>query len=301
MAKQRGLGRGFDSLIPTEVTADMPATVQPPAAASAPADSDALRQLDPATVQPNPHQPRTHFDATELQGLADSIREHGVLQPIVVSDRGDGSYELVAGERRLRASKLAGLKTVPAIIRSFGEQQKLELALIENVQRAELNPMEAASAYRQLANEFHLSLDQIGARVGKAKSTVANSMRLLQLPAAAGAAVASGVISEAHGRAILALTDPAAQEQLLRHITADGWTVRQAEAFARSSQTRDSGSKTATLGAQPPAAAALLAQQLSSYLHTKVSLQQTARGGRLVIGYKDDAELLRIIKEIKPS
>lgn len=295
MSKQRGLGRGFDSLIPTEVTADMPASVQPPQ------PTDAVRKLDPSKIRPNPHQPRTHFDDKALAELAASIAEHGLLQPIVVSDVGGGAYELVAGERRLRASKLAGLKTIPAIVRDYGQQQKLELALIENVQRADLNPIEAAAAYRQLSDEFHLTLDQIGERVGKAKSTIANAMRLLQLPIGAREAVAAGTISEAHGRAILALTDPSDQERLLRHITQDGWTVRQAEAFARNVPTEAEGSKSATRSAQPPAAAALLAQQLGSYLHTKVSLQPTAKGGRLIITYKDDAELIRIAKEIKPG
>lgn len=295
MSKQRGLGRGFDSLIPTEVTPDMPASVQPAQSA------DTIHQIDVSKIRANPRQPRKHFDDKALGELAASIAEHGLLQPIAVSNLGDGNYELVAGERRLRASKLAGLKTIPAIVRDYGQQQKLELALIENVQRADLNPIEAGTAYRQLADEFHLTLDQIGERVSKAKSTIANAMRLLQLPAGAREAVATGVISEAHGRAILALTDPAAQEQLLRHITQDGWTVRQAEAFARSAPIEATDPKSATRSAQPPAAAALLARQLGDYLHTKVSLQPTAKGGRLVINYKDDAELIRIAKEIKPS
>ena len=298
MSQQRGLGRGFDSLIPTEVTPDMPASVQPAVPA---ASGDAVRQLDPATIQPNPHQPRTHFDTTALQELADSIKEHGLLQPIVVSDRGDGSYELVAGERRLRASKLVKLPTIPAIVRDFGQQQKLELALIENVQRADLNPIETAAAYRKLIDEFQLTLDQIGARVGKAKSTVANSLRLLQLPTDAREAVATGAISEAHGRAILAITNPEAQTQLLQHVINDGWTVRQAEAFARSQQAPEPGTKTPARGAQPPAAATLLAQQLGDYLHTKVNLQPTAKGGRLIITYQGDAELLRIVKAIRPT
>jgi len=296
MSKQRGLGRGFDSLIPTEVTADMPASVQPAQ------PTDAVQQLDPSKIRPNPHQPRTHFEDKALAELGASIAEHGLLQPIVVSDVGGGAYELVAGERRLRASKLAGLKTISAIVRDYGQQQKLELALIENVQRADLNPIEAGAAYRQLADEFHLTLDQIGERVGKAKSTIANAMRLLQLPAGARDAVATGIISEAHGRAILALADPAAQEQLLHHITQDGWTVRQAEAFARNpGKTKTAGGKAVAPGPQPPSAATRLAEQLGDYLQTNVGLQPTAKGGRLIITYKDDAELIRIAKEIKPS
>jgi len=296
VARERGLGRGFDSLIPTEVTADMPAAVRPPA-------GEAIRQVDPAKIAPNPHQPRTSFDEAELAGLAESIKQHGILHPPVVSDRGDGRYELIAGERRLRAAKLAGLPTVPVIVRSFDEQQKLELALLENVQRSELNPIETAAAYRKLMDEFNLSLDDVAARMGKAKSTVANLMRLLALPADALAAVARGAISEAHGRAILAVADPAAQAELLRHITADGWTVRQAEAFARDRKTASSPSGGATSSTPAnkdvPSAQTQLAEQLGTYLQAPVTLQPTAKGGRLIITYTSDTELLRLVKAIK--
>jgi ParB family chromosome partitioning protein len=275
----------------------------PPAVAPVAADADVVRQLDLAAVVPNPQQPRTHFDPTELQGLADSIREHGVLQPIVVSDRGTGRYELIAGERRLRASKLAGRQTVPAIIRSFGEQQKLELAVIENVQRTQLNPLETAAAYRKLTDEFNLTLDQISARVGKAKSTVANIMRLLQLPAAARQALESGAISEAHGRAILAVADPTRQVELLQHITTEGWTVRQAEAFARNAKppVATAGAKIAAGGVRTVAANSFITQELGNHLGTKVGLQPTAKGGRLVIEYHSDEELQRIFEKIKSS
>lgn len=299
MAKPRGLGRGFDSLIPTEVTADMPPTLAP-----ATATGDAVHQLAPAAIAANPHQPRTRFDAAELEGLAGSIREHGILQPLVVSDLGNGRYELIAGERRLRAAKQAGLATVPAIIRSFDEQQKLELALLENLQRAALNPVETAAAYRKLMDEFNLSLHDVAMRMGKAKSTVSNIIRLLALPPAALEAVSRGAISEAHGRAILALgDDTAAQEELLRRITADGWTVRQAEAFARDhkadSPTTPSTQTPRTGRAGVSLAQSQLAEQLGSYLQAPVNLQPTAKGGRLVISYASDEELLRLVKAIK--
>jgi ParB family chromosome partitioning protein len=296
MAKERGLGRGFDSLIPTEVTADMPAAVRPPA-------GDAIIQVDPARIVPNPHQPRTNFDQEELAGLADSIKQHGILHPPVVSELADGRYELIAGERRWRAAKLAGLATVPVIVRSYDDQQKLELALLENIQRSELNPIETAAAYRKLMDEFNLSLDALATRLGKAKSTVANLMRLLTLPADALAAVASGKISEAHGRAILAAADPAVQAELLRHITADGWTVRQAEAFARdykqSSPAPGGSTASPTQRQAASVAQTQLAEQLGTYLRAPVVLQSTAKGGRLVIAYDSDAELLRLVKAIK--
>ncbi|HUC86994.1 MAG TPA: ParB/RepB/Spo0J family partition protein, partial [Candidatus Saccharimonadales bacterium] len=244
MAKQRGLGRGFDSLIPTEVTPDLPAAIKP-------AGEDVIRRVDPAAVAPNPHQPRTSFDADELASLAESIKRHGILHPPVVSEQDDGRYELIAGERRVRAAKLAGLAKIPVIVRSFDEQQKLELALLENVQRTELNPIETATAYRKLLDEFNLSLDEVADRMGKAKSTVANTVRLLALPTAAREAVAAGAISEAHGRAILAAADPTAQAALLDHITTEGWTVRQAEEFARSARATGNAPATTTAGGTP--------------------------------------------------
>lgn len=301
MAKQRGLGRGFDSLIPTDLPADPSAAAATP---SAPAGSaDAVRQVAVSAIQPNPHQPRTRFDEAELASLADSIKQHGILHPPVVSDAGNGQYELIAGERRVRAAKLAGLTEVPVIVRSFSEQQKLELALLENVQRADLNPIETAAAYRKLMDEFNLSLDEVAQRMGKAKSTVSNIIRLLALPEAARQALAGGSISEAHGRAILAVADPAVQTELLNHITAEGWTVRQAEAFARQAKA-GAAAGTASSPAGPNAAippvASYLTDELGAYLGTKVSLQPKAKGGRLVIEYYSDEELQRILDTIKP-
>lgn len=308
MAKQRGLGRGFDSLIPTEVTADMPATVQSAArqpAATQPGGSlgeDTIRRVDPAAIAPNPHQPRTNFDTTELASLAESIKQFGILHPPVVSERGSGRYELIAGERRVRAAKLAGLAQIPVIVRSFDEQQKLELALLENVQRAELNPIETATAYRKLLDEFNLSLDEVAGRMGKAKSTVANTVRLLTLPSVAREAVATGDISEAHGRAILAVADPAAQAELLRRITTEGWTVRQAEEFARGAKTAAGPGTPASKSSRPEAASnhGRLSDELGSYLGTKVTMQSRAKGGRLVIEYRSEEELQRILDTINP-
>jgi ParB family chromosome partitioning protein len=287
VARQRGLGRGFDSLIPTEVTADT--------------REDAIRRVDPAAIAPNPHQPRTSFDATELASLAESIKQYGILHPPVVSERGGDRYELIAGERRVRAAKLAGLAQIPVIVRSFDEQQKLELALLENVQRAELNPIETATAYRKLLDEFDLTLDQVAARMGKAKSTVANTVRLLTLPAAAREAVAKGGISEAHGRAILAVTDPASQAELLRHITTEGWTVRQAEEFSRAAKTAGSSTAASKATTRPTASDHnQLTDELGSYLGTKVTMQPRAKGGRLIIEYSSDEELQRIRNTINP-
>lgn len=295
MSKQRGLGRGFDSLIPTQLDV---ATAKKVGVAQAETTQDSVLQLEPSQITPNPHQPRKHFQEQDLADLAASIREHGVLQPLVVTALDNGDYELIAGERRLRASKLAGLKKVPAIVRSFDDQQKLELAIIENVQRAELNPVETALAYQKLADEFNLSLDQISQKVGKAKSTVSNLMRLLQLPNKAQAAIASGDISEAHGRAILALSDADLQHQMLEKIMADGMTVRQAEQYGR-----DMKQQATTRGniQQSPAQAKrksgidqVVLDELTQAFGMVVTQQPTAKGGKLVLRYTSDDDIQRI-------
>ncbi|HEX7259743.1 MAG TPA: ParB/RepB/Spo0J family partition protein [Candidatus Saccharimonadia bacterium] len=294
MSKQRGLGRGFDALIPTDVSLDMPASVHP-------AGKQSIQLVDPAAVKPNPHQPRQHFDENDLASLAASIKEHGILHPPVVSQLAEESYELIAGERRVRAAKLAGLTTIPVIVRSFEEQQKLELALLENVQRSELNPLETAAAYRKLIDEFNLSLDQVGERMGQARSTVSNLMRLLQLPPDAQSALQHGKISEAHGRAILALSEPARQAELLAYILQEGWTVRQAEAFVQAGK---QGSAKSLKTAVKPAAVAealQLASELGGYLGAKVSMSPRGKGGRLTIEYRSKEELVRIVDTIKPK
>lgn len=291
MSKNRGLGRGFDSLIPTELDVAVAPAVQ---------SNDSVLQIEVDKISPNPHQPRTHFDEADLKDLADSIKKHGILQPLVVSDLGDGKYELIAGERRLRASKLAGLSKVPVIIRSFDQQQKLEMALIENIQRSNLNPIEAAVAYKKLGAEFNLTLDQIGERVGKAKSTISNAMRLLQLPKGALEAVARGQISEAHGRAILAVDDPQRQEELLGEIINRGLNVRQAEEFARAG--RQSATENEARSGRPSKAPAHdnpLVDALSTYLETRVQLQTRSNGGKIVIEYSDDEELKSIVDRIR--
>lgn len=291
MSKNRGLGRGFDSLIPTELDVEVSPAVQ---------SNDSILQIEVGKISPNPHQPRTHFDEADLRDLADSIKKHGILQPLVVSDLGNGRYELIAGERRLRASKLAGLEKVPVIVRSFDQQQKLELALIENIQRSNLNPIEAAIAYKKLGAEFNLTLDQIGERVGKAKSTISNAMRLLQLPKDALEAVAKGQISEAHGRAILAVEDPKRQQELLGAIVNQGLNVRQAEEFAR--QGRQPSNENEARSGRPSKAPAHdnpLVDSLASYLEARVQLQTKANGGRIVIEYSNDEELKSIVDRIR--
>lgn len=292
-SSKRGLGRGFDSLIPTQIDVEFDPTaevVRTPEGTDKRVAADEVMQLEVGIVSPNPHQPRTVFDEGALAELAASIKEHGVMQPIVVVEE-KGEYQLVAGERRLRASKLAGKKTIPAIVRSYSKQQQVELALIENIQREDLNPLETATSYRKLVEEFNMSNDDIAKRVGKDTSTVSNTMRLLNLPLDAKRAVAEGVITEGHGRVILSLKDEHKQLELLDMIVKGGWTVRQAEAFAR-----DFKRKTSTIDkvAAKQAARNEVTEAISARLKTPVTIQRTAKGGKLLIQFTTDAELERL-------
>lgn len=289
MAEKRGLGRGFDSLIPTQL-------VEEEFDVTAKAD-DALREVDPGKIDPNPQQPRADFNQAELAELAESLKVHGVLQPLIVTQVGE-RYQLIAGERRLRAAKLSKLATVPVIVRSYDEQQKLELALIENLQRADLNPIETATAYRKLVDQFNLSGEQLAKRVGKGNSTVVNTMRLLNLPIEVKRLVSEGALSEGHARAILSLTDPSAQQELAELIVARGLTVRQAEEYARAAKDspQDKAKAEARISGTSP-----LTQSLGDYLGTKVTQQATAKGGKLIIEYYSDEELERIYQTIRGS
>lgn len=286
MSRQRGLGRGFDSLIPTE----LPAAVAE-AVGVAPASGEAVQQVAVNLIDPNPSQPRHQFDKEALEGLAESIKHHGVMQPLVAVAGPEGRFQLIAGERRLRASKLAGLKEVPVLVRSYDSQQRMELALIENLQRAELNPIETALAYRALMDQFHLSLGDLSARVGQAKSTVSNAMRLLNLPEVLRAKVAAGELSEGHARVLLGLEGEQAQVEAAELAAHHGWTTRQLEQYVRTA-------KAGTVSADKPVAAASqtseLTERLSDRLGVPVTLAQRAKGGSIVIRYANDEELGRI-------
>jgi ParB family chromosome partitioning protein len=299
--RKRGLGRGFDALIPTQM-------VEPEYDVTAPVDESGHRtaanqvhEVSPSLIDPNPHQPRQNFDQAALEALSASIRVHGILQPMVVTRVGS-RYELIAGERRLRAAKLAGFDTVPVIVRSFDEQQKLELALIENLQRAELNPIEVATAYRKLLDEFNMKLEDLGKRVGKDISTISNATRLLNLAPEIKKALMDDNIKEGHARAILSVIeeDKEVQEakrlELFGLIVKHGWNIRQTEEFARGFKGK-TGSK--QKAAARIAAVNQLTMDLGDFLGTKVTQVQTAKGGKLVIEYYSEEELERIYKAIK--
>jgi ParB family chromosome partitioning protein len=272
VAKTFGLGRGLDALIPRAA----PVTDTP--------------EISVDRITRNPHQPRSRFDAEETAELAASIALHGVLQPIVVRASADGGYELIAGERRLRAARMAGLSHIPAVVRESAGGELLELALVENGQRQDLNAIEEASAYRELIDRFSLSHEEVARKVGKSRVAVSNALRLLDLAAETREAIADGRISEGHGRALAALTVPELQGAALRVVLDRHLSVRQTEELVR--RKRDTGT-----ARRPRAISGDLADleaQLRGLLATRVGIVRTRRGGRLVIDFYSDEELDRL-------
>lgn len=272
MAKTFGLGRGLDALIPRAApTSDVPAI---------PIDR----------IARNPHQPRNRFDDAETADLAASIGLHGVLQPVVVRATADGGYELIAGERRLRAARLAGLTHIPAVVRESADGEQLELALVENLQRQDLNAIEEAAAYRELIDRFALSHEEVARRVGKSRVAISNALRLLDLTPEAREAIEDGRITEGHGRALAALTVPELQRAALLIVIERHLSVRQTEELVR--RRRDSG-PTQRVG-QISGDLADLEAQLRELLATRVGIVRTRRGGRLVIDFYSDEDLDRL-------
>jgi ParB family chromosome partitioning protein len=283
--KRSGLGKGLDALIPQIETS----TPQIPAESYA-----GVREIAVNAITPNPRQPRSTFDEGELSELAASIREHGILQPLIITaGEQPGQFTLIAGERRLMAAKQAGLKTVPVILRDSSEQERLELALIENVQRADLSALETAEAYRQLNDEFGLSHGEIAQRVGKSRVAVTNTLRLLNLPPSVLEALREGQISEGHARALLALPTAQAQAAALQTVLEKSLNVRQTEELVR----KLSGEKLAqTPKAEPIPEVKALEERLRAGLGTKVSLKHGRKGGTITIHYYSEEELEALIQ-----
>lgn len=286
MARKSGLGKGLEALIPVSTTPEEPQQVS----------GSGPEMVAIEKIIPNPRQPRHTLNEEKLTELAESIKEHGILQPLIVTHESQtDQYILIAGERRLRASKLAGLEKVPVLQREATEQESLEIALIENVQRADLTPLETAEAYLQLSEEFSLSHEEIAARVGKNRVTITNTLRLLRLPETVRQALAEEKISEGHARALLGLNNPQAQAAALATIINQELTVRQTEQLVRKMNGARPKHKIQT---KPSPEIQEIESKLRNHLGTKVTLRHGKKGGNLIIHYYSDEELTSLINQI---
>lgn len=277
---RRGLGRGLDVLIPSDDSA-----------------AEGLVQVPLDRISPNPHQPRTVLSDESLAELADSIREHGVIQPLVVTQEMSGDYQLIAGERRWRASRLAGLDTVPVIVKEAAPQEMLELALVENVQRADLNPLEEALAYQHLVEDFGLSQSEVARRVGKSRPAVNNVLRLLAAAPPVQQALLDGDITEGHGRALLGLETEEAQTAALQTVLSRELTVRDTEALVRRLRGEVAKAKPKPTDAEDPHIQALEAR-FQEALGTRVSVKHGKKKGRVVIYYYSDEEFQSLYQRL---
>jgi len=285
MAQRSGLGKGLESLIPTWKSSPTPVGA-----------NEQVQLLPIASISPNPQQPRKIFEEDQLEDLATSIKQHGIIQPlIVIAAEGVDRYTLIAGERRLRAAKLAGLKEVPAIVRTASQQEQLEFAIIENVQREDLNPIERARAYQSLADQFSLTHEDIAQRVGKSRVTVTNTLRLLNLPVVVQQTLQSGEITEGHARSLLALPSARAMEAALDSILSLGLNVRQTELLVSKLSGKAPTSKKLTTRS---AEAEDLENRLRQFFHTKVMLSKGKRGGTISISFYSDEELNAILDRL---
>lgn len=317
MAQQFGLGRGLASLIPPkknddgssasltknafvsshDVNAEKTTTIPNTASqVTPPVVATGVQEIALEHIVPNPHQPRLSFDETKLQELAQSVKEHGILQPLVVSQSTvPGQYEIIAGERRFRAAKKAGLATVPVIVRNVDEQEKLELAIIENIQRHDLNPIEEAKSFLRLADEFNLSQEAVAQKMGKSRSAVANTLRLLQLPIEIQRAVSEGKISEGHAKALLAIENPEKQRAVFDLIIKEELTVRETETKVQSIVVKPHIRSVASLNPE------LLerTEHLTQVLGTKVKISPSGKGGKVIIEYYAPEDLDGLLRRLE--
>jgi ParB family chromosome partitioning protein len=301
VARRSGLGKGLSALIPNEVVGDR---------------SSALREVPIGSIKPNPRQPRVNFDDETMSSLAASIKELGILQPVLVRQIGSEAaddFELIAGERRWRAARRAGLQTIPVLVQTSSETESLEQALVENLHRQDLNALEEAAAYQQLIEEFGHTHDQVATRVGKSRTSVTNTLRLLQLPAGVQRLLAEGQITPGHARALLGTPDRGYQEVLAKSIVADGLTVRAVEELMRAhaqegEMEADGGADPASRGANgsgsgsagerrlPPPGILELEELLSGHLNTRVKVDLTSKRGKVVVEFATLEDLERIYK-----
>lgn len=288
MAKKTGLGRGLDSLIPSK-----PIKRQTYPDKADPETRKGVFEVDIDKISENPMQPRKDFSHSELESLINSIKEHGILQPLILNKINDNKYELIAGERRLRAAKMAGFKKVPAVLRSAGEMEKLELALIENIQRQDLNPIERAEAYKKLIDEFDLTQESAAKRLGKSRSVVANAVRLLNLSAEIKKAIVDGKITEGHARLISSLERPKEQSKLFKKILKSNFSVRQTE-----DQVKNISVKGHTRKIKSDPYITSKEKELRDILGTKVKINKKGVRGQIVIDFYSEEELSEILKKI---
>jgi len=284
MAKRGGLGTNLDALIPTSLTFGGREVAQ-------------QNEIDINLISPNPKQPRTAFDESALKELMVSIKEIGILQPPVVREVGGGRYELIMGERRYRAAKAVGLKTIPVIIRQTPDNELLREALIENIHRSQLNPLEEGAAYAQLLSDFNCTHEELATKLGRSRPHLSNTMRLLTLPQAVQKRVALGIISAGHARALLGLTDAAEIEKLANRIVAENLSVRSVEEIIATGGSGRKSSKRKTRKGSPELTE--IAEELGDHLDTRVKIEGSASKGKIVIEYSGGEDLQRIIKEIK--
>jgi ParB family transcriptional regulator, chromosome partitioning protein len=299
MAKQFGLGKGLGALIPEpEVAAAI--IDSPPAGSSSgalPARVEGLKTLPLSRLRPNPDQPRRSFSQESLEELASSLRTHGLIQPILVEETAEGAYLIVAGERRYRAAGMAGLSEVPVIVRAFTPEKRLEIALIENVQREDLNPVEEAEAYRALMGMGGRSQEEVADVVGKSRSAVANSIRILRLPESVLAALREGSLTAGHAKALLSVVDPGRRDMLFARIIAEGISVREAEAAAQELNNPKAPAPKAGRRAEKPKEPEIrqVEERLIEALGTKVSVKGDAKKGTIAIEYYSLEDLERIL------
>lgn len=297
MASRRGLGRGLDSLIPGGGVSTSPPS----------SDGPSLVEIPVRDLVPNPHQPRVHFDEELLDDLSASIKEIGVLQPLLVRRLSNGTYQLIAGERRWRAAQRAGLSTVPAVVKETDDISSVEQALVENLHRQDLSPLEEASAYQQLLDDFQLTHDDVAKRVGKSRSAVTNTLRLLNLPPAVQALLADGRLTAGHAKALLGTPDRAFQEQLARRAASEQWSVRAVEEAIRDrggdvaetptgGGSRAPGSTTTPTRSLPPAGLVELESLLGEYLATRVAVKMANKKGTVTIEFADLDDLERLYR-----
>lgn len=282
MNKKGGLGKGLDALIPSLSIND----------------DDKVVEIPLAQLRPNPYQPRKTFDEEAIRELAESIREHGVIQPIIVREVLKG-YEIIAGERRFRASQVIGKATIPAVVRSFSDQQVMEIALIENVQREDLNALEIAAAYQNLIDTFKLTQEELAMKVGKSRSHIANFLRLLQLPAEIKEYVSRGTLSMGHARAIITITDPKVQKELARKAIDDNWSVRQLEEAVQQLQTRKKPTAKVSKAKKRDPFISSVEEELREILQTTVKVKHERNRGKIEIAYYSMDDFERLLELLK--